>query len=182
MDKQKKRQHFLILRGKISSFDMMKSEDRITELLKRDPDLVKAHSIAGYAAIRKELSVSEYLHWALNNNKRVFLPRCNGKEYEMVEVKDMKKDLTEGHYGILEPKAHLPAASSDTGYPEIDAWIVPGVAFTSDGLRIGMGKCIYDRLMEHSKAAKIGVAYEFQRTDYIPTEAWDIPLTRVLFA
>lgn len=181
MSKQEKRQHFLIQRGKLSSRDMMRGEDRITELLKRDSDLSSAQSIAGYVAIRKELSVTEYLHWALLRNKRVFLPRCNGNEYEMVEIFDMKKDLVEGHYGILEPKPTLPALSSKDGNMLINAWIVPGVAFSSDGRRLGMGKGIYDRLMEGCTAPKIGVGYEFQRTEDIPTDPWDIPLTRVHF-
>jgi 5-formyltetrahydrofolate cyclo-ligase len=181
MSKQDKRQDFLIRRSNVSARDKMRSEDRIIELLKHDPDLTKAHSIAGYAAIRKELSVTEYLHWALKHNKQVFLPRCNGKTYEMVEITDMNRDLTEGHYGILEPKKSLPALKPGTGYPEISAWIVPGVAFNSEGMRLGMGKGIYDRLLAGSSAVKVGVGFECQRTDDIPTDPWDIPLDKVYF-
>lgn len=181
MDKREKRHHFLLLRSSISSLDKLKAEDTITELLKRDPDLIQARCIAGYAAIRKELSISEYLHWALGDGKRVFLPRCNGKEYEMVEIFNMNQDLVEGHYSIMEPKPELPALSDESIDSEIHAWIVPGVAFTEKGDRLGMGKGIYDRLMARTEAPKIGVGYECQRAQDLPVRPWDITLTKVYF-
>jgi 5-formyltetrahydrofolate cyclo-ligase len=57
---------------------------------------------------------------------------------------------------------------------------VPAVAFDKDGNRLGRGKGFYDRLLNHTKAVKIGVAYDFQLVDEIPVEPHDIPVDRVI--
>ena len=65
---------------------------------------------------------------------------------------------------------------------EIDLWLVPGLAFTKKGLRLGHGKGIYDRLLTGSKGEKIGVCFDFQMVNELPTEDWDVSVDIVLYA
>ena len=45
---------------------------------------------------------------------------------------------------------------------------------------MGFGKGYYDRLLESSNAIKIGVCYDFQLLDNIPTEPHDIPMNIIV--
>ena len=85
--------------------------------------------------------------------------------------------LIEGGHGIMEPAETYDIAPCDIG-----VWIVPGLAFTRDGRRVGYGGGWYDRLLAATvrNALKIGVAHEFQIVDDLPSEQHDILLDRVV--
>jgi len=57
---------------------------------------------------------------------------------------------------------------------EIAAILVPGIGFSTTGDRLGRGAGFYDRfLRNHPEALRIGIAFEEQMTDKIPTDPWD---------
>ena len=75
-------------------------------------------------------------------------------------------------FGILEPSDVI-----EIKHPsEIDVILVPGVAFTREGGRLGMGKGYYDRFLKQCTGVKIGLAYHEQILDVIPTEAHDVDM------
>ena len=84
-------------------------------------------------------------------------------------------DMKKGAYGILEPKTVRKADENN-----IDVILVPGLAFDRNGGRMGFGKGYYDRLLESSKAVKIGLCYDFQILEKIPTEIHDVPMNFVI--
>lgn len=88
---------------------------------------------------------------------------------------DGMADLKKGAYGISEPSAIKEANAAD-----IDLILVPGLAFDRNGGRMGFGKGYYDRLLESSNAIKIGICYDFQLLDNIPTEPHDIPMNIIV--
>lgn len=98
----------------------------------------------------------------------VCLPRCEGKVMVAVDVHDETKYLA-GPFGILEPlgQAIDPRA--------IDAVIVPGLAFTAQGQRLGQGGGFYDRFlpMVRDDCATIGVCFEPQLLQTLPGEQHD---------
>ena len=71
---------------------------------------------------------------------------------------------------IFQPRTTQPLCDGN----KIAAILVPGLAFTKEGARLGRGVGFYDRyLAKHPEALRIGVAFEEQVTQKIPTEAWD---------
>ena len=88
---------------------------------------------------------------------------------------DSMDDLERGSYGILEPSVVKTADEKD-----IDVILVPGLAFDRHGGRMGFGKGYYDRLLETSSAVKIGLCYDFQLFDTIPTESHDVPMDFII--
>ncbi len=84
--------------------------------------------------------------------------------------------LRPGYQGIPEPLPSCPDIAPDA----IDLAIIPGRAFTPDGLRLGRGKGFYDRLLPTlTRARKIGVAYPYQILETLPLDPWDVPLDAV---
>lgn len=85
--------------------------------------------------------------------------------------------LVEGAHRILEPAELVEIAPSDIG-----VWIVPGLAFTRGGGRLGYGGGWYDRLLAQAApdALTLGVAYPFQIVEALPVELHDQSLTAVV--
>lgn len=85
--------------------------------------------------------------------------------------------LVEGAHRILEPAELVEIAPADIG-----VWIVPGLAFTPHGGRLGYGGGWYDRLLAQASpdAVSLGVAYPFQIVDMLPVELHDQSLTDVV--
>ena len=57
---------------------------------------------------------------------------------------------------------------------------VPGVAFDRTLNRLGRGKGFYDKILSQTKACKIGICFDFQLLDRIPTEVHDVRMTQVI--
>ena len=80
--------------------------------------------------------------------------------------------LALGRWGIWEPTDEAPLLSD---YSRLDLVVVPGVAFSSDGRRLGRGKSFYDRFLPLvPRAAFVGVCYPCQVVEQIPADPWDI--------
>ena len=66
---------------------------------------------------------------------------------------------------------------------DIDMFIIPARAYTSNGKRLGRGKWYYDRFLaqgEYKKSKKIGIWYDFQIVEDLPVEKHDIVMNRVI--
>ena len=113
--------------------------------------------------------------------KRTFLPRFSAEleSYEMVEITDMKRDLLPGKYGIPEPIPELPAASGDLLREEM-LFVVPAVACTPEGIRLGRGGGYYDRLLAGVKKAPVAVVYSCQIAPFLPCAGHDCRMGAVV--
>ena len=90
---------------------------------------------------------------------------------------DNMTTLVEGYMHIPEPAEVNEIAPADIG-----VWIVPGLAFTRDGARLGYGGGWYDRLLREADggSVRLGVAYPFQFVDELPVELHDQDLTDIV--
>jgi len=134
--------------------------------------------LAVYLASPDEIDLTAAIEGMLARGVTVVAPRWNGETYELAKLKSIRdEDLRKGPMGILEPK------DADVVPPkDVAVWLVPGLAFTRDGKRLGYGGGWYDRLMaEASKpATKFGVAYAFQVVEDLPSEPHDIRVNGVI--
>ena len=83
--------------------------------------------------------------------------------------------MKKGAHGIPEPTEIVPISIE-----EIEIILVPGLAFDKTGARMGFGKGYYDKLLETRKAIKIGICYDFQLLDKIPSEPHDVPMDIII--
>lgn len=130
--------------------------------------------IAVYLATAEEIDLRVFIEGALRRGARLAAPRWNGVEYELAAFKSMA-ELEVGAHSIFEPKAG--AALSDAAI-----WLIPGLAFTRSGARLGYGGGWYDRMLRKSASERIriGIAFDFQIVDSLPIEAHDINLTEIV--
>ena len=134
--------------------------------------------IAVYLASPDEIGLADFIREALGRGLAIVSPRWNGNTYDLAKIMSLaEKDLRRGPMHILEP------AEADIVEPkDVAAWIVPGLAFTADGKRLGYGGGWYDRLLSsaRSDSLKIGVAHGFQVVGDLPSEPHDIRLDRIV--
>ena len=169
------RAHFKKLRREVSAEARRRASASVcSQLLAKPLGLV----VAVYLAGPDELDLSAFIEAALRRGTRILAPRWTGETYRLAELRGLSPaDLRPGPHGILEPKA-------DAARVEAVSWIVPGLAFTRDGVRLGYGGGWYDRLLADVDASVsvLGVAYPFQVVDSLPSEPHDRRLTGVVVA
>lgn len=146
----------------------------------RSPDktlkalISSAECVAVYKAVNGELSCDGIADFYLSHGRTVCYPKVKGDMIEFYEVNNTAKDLTEGAYGIPEPKSGCRRVAGS----EIDLMIIPGVAFTADGQRLGQGGGFYDRWLDMADRNgklpyTIGVCYDFQMYSALPVQRHD---------
>lgn len=133
---------------------------------------------AVYLASRDELDLTAFIEALWEEDITVAVPCWNAAEKSYsLGAYDNTTTLVEGEYHILEPAEMNPIAAQDIG-----VWIVPGLAFTRGGGRIGYGGGWYDRLLKQAapESISLGVAHDFQFVDSILAELHDQSLTAVV--
>lgn len=147
------------------------------------PQYAAARTVMFYVDVRTEVRTRDYLATALTHGKRIVVPWCNTEgELELFWLQSME-DLAIGMYKILEPKTelrHLP--ERQVPVTDLDIIMVPGVAFTKDGARMGHGKGYYDKLLEHARpdAPLVALAFECQLFPDIPVQEHDIYMDLII--
>ena len=108
--------------------------------------------------------------------KRLVLPRVEGDAMRFCDCDPAA--LRRGAFGIAEPEPG--ARTCPPG--EIDLVVVPGVAFTAGGVRLGRGKGYYDRYLSQAefRGATVGVCYAHQLVGELPSEPHDVAVDCVV--
>jgi 5-formyltetrahydrofolate cyclo-ligase len=84
----------------------------------------------------------------------------------------MPGDWEPGIFGHLEPKVNSARALTD--FKNLSLVLVPGVAFSASGERIGMGLGFYDRFLERYQGPlRVSLAFDFQYCEKLPQNPWD---------
>ncbi|MDO4751909.1 MAG: 5-formyltetrahydrofolate cyclo-ligase [Akkermansia sp.] len=109
---------------------------------------------------------------------RYAVPRClKGRQMEFRHISNPSTDTRPGAMGIPEPCTHLSIIPPE----ELDIIIVPGVAFTEHGNRLGYGGGYYDRYLPRCTNAKlIATAFAEQMLPELPTEAHDLRIPHII--
>ncbi len=156
----------------LSDIEKEQAADEVFARLEQTAAFMMADKILMYHSLPDELQTISFLKkW--KDRKHFFLPRVNGVNLDLLPY--IESELEKGAFDIEEPTGGNLADVED-----IDLMIIPAVAFDRQGNRLGRGKGFYDRLLATSKATKIGVGYEFQLVDEIPSEEHDIPMDFVI--
>lgn len=145
---------------------------RICEHLRSLPELQQARTVMSYMAMRLEVDLSE-LHEALwVEGVRLCFPVTRGQGCMEAVACGPSGPWKDGPFGVREP------AGTDIMPPaEIDAVLVPCVAFDAWGTRLGHGGGYYDRFLPRCpRAVRILAAFEAQRLVALPRGVWDMPV------
>ncbi|HBC20841.1 MAG TPA: 5-formyltetrahydrofolate cyclo-ligase [Porphyromonadaceae bacterium] len=172
MDKSDIRRKIKALRTMLSEEEKNSAAEEVFEQLEKTAAFLLADKILMYHSLPDELQTIAFLRkWG--ERKKFFLPRVNGVNLDILPYDQTRLEL--GSFQIEEP-----TGDDLTDPAEIELIIVPAVAFDRNGNRLGRGKGFYDRLLQTTRATKIGVGYDFQLIEEIPAEPHDVPMDMVI--
>lgn len=130
-----------------------------------------------YAAKGTEVQTSDLDAKLRARGCRVAYPRIVNDDRRLQFAEVAIDELVDGPFGLREP----PLGVANLGLGAIEAFVVPGVAFDRSGGRLGWGRGYYDATLACAPSAlRIGVAFECQIVDHVPSEAHDTPMHYVV--
>ena len=146
----------------------------LTDRLLHHPFYQEAKVIATYLSFPHEFQTQGLIDQALRDGKKVMIPKTYPKGRMELVVYDPQQ-LVKTSFGLLEPQGNLEVVDAS----QIDLIHVPGLAFTTEGYRIGYGGGYYDRYLENFAGHSLSTIYPCQVQEF-NSEDHDIPVQEVL--
>jgi 5-formyltetrahydrofolate cyclo-ligase len=177
MQKKQLRKYYLNIRNTLDDATRLTQQQQVLQQLLNMPTYQQAKSIAVYLPFKGEFDPTHIIQHALQNNKQCYAPVIN--------------DHAQGHMHFEEltlenKKIVFIAGQTDLANPfNFDLMLIPLVAFDNNGFRLGMGGGFYDRYLAkyhtENKPYLLGLAFQQQFCEQLPTDSWDQQLDEVLF-
>ncbi|NJD90461.1 MAG: 5-formyltetrahydrofolate cyclo-ligase [Geobacter sp.] len=177
MPKRSLREVALKCRSALSPHERTAAETAIQNAFIALPEYCAAKSLALYSPVRGEVATDKVLADALSSGKMVYLPAVTpeGIVFRRFEA---QSQLDSGSFGILEPQADAGTAEAES----LDLIVVPGVAFSIAGDRIGYGKGYYDKALHQleTKGRLMAFCFECQLVEAITGEPHDVTMDKII--
>jgi 5-formyltetrahydrofolate cyclo-ligase len=176
------RRDMLARRAALAPDAVARASQAAAERIMALPAYREAREILAYLPVRNELDAGLVAGRALNDGKRLLLPRCRAGAPGLLDLGCVRclSEVRPGRYGILEPPQQA-CQPPETFAP--DLILVPGLAFDVRGNRLGFGGGYYDRLLAlptADSAFTVGLGYAFQLVLSLPAAPWDRPVNAVV--
>ena len=114
-----------------------------------------AKSVGAYYSIGSEVKTQDILQEILKSGKDLALPKVVKKDLVFKKINSIS-DLEQGNFSVMEPKDYC------EDIKKMEVIIVPAIALTRDGYRLGYGFGYYDRYLSGKKIKAIALSYSKQ--------------------
>jgi 5-formyltetrahydrofolate cyclo-ligase len=159
----------------ISPADRQSRSADIVDRLWALPAVQDARSVFCFVSNGPEVHTHGLIDRLVSAGKPVYVPKIIGRTRMIASPFHGWDALRPAELGILTP------ISDEAHDGPVDLAITPGLGFSLRGQRIGYGAGYYDRwFAAHAVDARIAVAFEVQIVDHIPTDAYDLPVHRIV--
>lgn len=173
LEKNTLRKSIIEYRKGISSEQKSIWDCKITEIALNSSYYKMSDNMLIYVSAPLEVSTKNIILKSLNNNKIVFVPKCDVKTKSMnfYSISSFS-DLNKGAYGLLEPKR----AGKLYTYDLTGVCFVPALSCDSYGYRLGWGGGFYDKFLSSFLGLKIGLCYSSCFVNKLDHESHDVSL------
>jgi 5-formyltetrahydrofolate cyclo-ligase len=137
------------------------------------PEYRAARTVMAFVGMKGEPDTDPLVARLAAEGRRLLLPRVEG---DRIVAVDADGPMVTSRFGVREPQG--PAVDESL----IDLVVVPGLAFTPAGARLGYGGGFYDRFLPLVSAPHVGVCFAEQVLDDLPVEPHDIRVQHVVSA
>lgn len=177
MDKKELRRQIRQRKRAMTEEQIVQKSRRLGELFAASQLYRQAKTVYGYLPYNQEVRTVPMLEQAILDGKRVAVPKVYGEQMRFIYITDISQ-VEKGYAGIPEPVADEPVADDPHALV-----LMPGLAFDTQGHRIGYGGGFYDKFLEQEPDhPTLALCYDFQILPQLETEAHDIPVDCVLWA
>jgi 5-formyltetrahydrofolate cyclo-ligase len=176
-EKRALRAEFIAARARLTQEERFLRSQRIAGRLEAFSALHAARRVGLYAPLGTEVDASVIARMLLARSVRILFPRTVVGERRLAFCPCEPWELVRGPLGAGEP----PASAREIPLGDVDAFVIPGVAFSEDGLRLGRGGGYYDATLREARhAVRVGVAFDLQVRALLPREPHDAVLDALL--
>ena len=183
--KSEVRQLILARRAELDPDLARRKSEAIGRVLSFLPEYRLARTLLLFVSFRDEVNTGPLIRAALREHKRVAVPKVlrppRHPERNLLPcaIRSFPGDLTPGAHGILEPPD---GAERPVRVEELDLVVVPGVAFTPAGDRLGYGGGFYDRFLPTLAPGTptVGLCFDLQLVESLPREPHDHRVSAVV--
>nr|NLJ03678.1 5-formyltetrahydrofolate cyclo-ligase [Bacillota bacterium] len=172
MSKNELRRELKRERGRVPKDLREQWNQAIFQHLSQHQVYAEAHNVMTYLSFGWEIDTWQIAEHSLSLGKEVYVPVVQSNPKGLVARRFTSREaLSPAVFGILEPGPEAPAADPE----ELDLILVPGLAFSPQGYRIGYGGGYYDRFLASTPAKTVGLVYQTFVRD-VPVDPWDRPV------
>lgn len=179
---------------------LQSESEQICKKIISSKEYLEADILMAFMPMSDEVNILSVLNQALYDNKKLTIPKIipetSFMDFYYINQSQLQNQLKPGSYGIFEPdETFVKLNFSDLINLKQKTnilMLVPGLAFTSNGNRLGRGKGFYDIFLEglenevvktnpNIQFKKIGICYNFQVLPQIPTSENDMNIDSIIF-
>lgn len=177
------RQSIRSLRNSLSAAQKENAEKAMATQLINNQVLIGKQQVASFLSFDGEISTQSTNKEIFRIGSKCFLPKLRPFKPNRLWFMPFQTDskMENNRYGIAEVNLPVNHAISVSA---LDVILLPLVAFDKTGSRLGMGGGFYDATFQHLRKNKqrpkfIGLAYDLQLVESLPSDPWDLPLDGV---
>lgn len=171
------RQKMLAMRRALSANETESRSSSLKENILSLPEYKNAKKIMAFLAMKGESNMDGFIRQALLDGKEVYIPVClPERQMEAGRLIDMEH-FEKGPLGLR----NLPAGYEVTSPESLDLVLIPGLAVSQEGIRLGMGAGYYDRYLARVPFEKrVAALWDFQVIPDIPSEPFDQKIAKIV--
>lgn len=171
------RQKMLAMRRALSANETESRSSSLKENILSLPEYKNAKKIMAFLAMKGESNLDGFIRQALLDGKEVYIPVClPERQMEAGRLIDMEH-FEKGPLGLR----NLPAGYEVTSPESLDLVLIPGLAVSQEGIRLGMGAGYYDRYLACVPFEKrVAALWDFQVIPDIPSEPFDQKIAKIV--
>jgi 5-formyltetrahydrofolate cyclo-ligase len=176
--KEELRQQLLKKRESVPEPEFYGASADIIESLKEQKEYQNAGTIHCYVSMneRREVETRVLIKEMIAKGRDVVVPITNFDSGTLTHIRlKSYSDLEKNKWGVMEP-----TEGEEVSIKEIDLVIVPMVGGDLDCNRIGYGEGFYDRFLKDVHCPKVGLLFDDNIIEQLPTENFDIPLNKII--
>lgn len=151
------------------------ASQEILKKLKKLSIYKNSRHIFVFVGIEEEVDTETWIPSLLSDGKRISVPFVEKGNSHMIATEIFNsQELEDGFWGLRQiPKGKIASRTVE----DFDLILVPGLAFSMDGYRVGYGGGFYDRfLKKYPQAKTLGIGFHIQLTKDVPKNSYDVPL------
>ncbi len=178
-EKQRIRKSILAAREQLSPETRATCDAKVTKQILKLNQYKQSNTILGYMNFGSEYASELWVAQVLADGKRLVLPRVNRhtNHLDLYLIEDLNTQLAAGLWGIREPVIERCKRLIDIN--EVEFVLLPGIAFSRDGARLGYGGGFYDKLLAPAqdamqRLALVAAGFALQIVNQIPQEETDV--------
>lgn len=173
--KQTIRNQMLRYRDQMHESQKLVYDEWICESLWKEDVSRRVKTLHTYLPMGSEMDISPFIEKCLEKGLVVVVPKTLPKRRFENLILTSLQAVENGVFGTIFP------SGNHTFQGVYDMMVIPGLAYDSEGYRLGYGGGYYDTfLAKQNNAFKIGICYPFQKMESLPKESHDIQLDKVL--